>query len=55
MFTWMDLKTRKSIVPPEQLKNMMAHLQKSMHYREMTEEEIRMFDIPKKSLDTLHI
>jgi acyl-CoA thioester hydrolase len=51
LFVWFDLKTRKAIVPPEELKSISSTLTKSENYKLMTEEEIRKDRISTKELD----
>jgi acyl-CoA thioester hydrolase len=51
LFTWMDLKSRKAVAPPEELVKITAALKKSEHYKLMSEEEIRNGKIPFRSLD----
>jgi acyl-CoA thioester hydrolase len=52
MFTWIDLSTRKAIVPPDELINLFDRLKKSEEYRVMNENEIRAGKIPIRVMET---
>jgi acyl-CoA thioester hydrolase len=50
MFTWFDLKTRKSIVPPDELLNVTSALHKSEDYKVLTEDDIKNMRIQPRSI-----
>ena len=50
LFTWVDLRTRKTIAPPENLRAILETVKRSDQYAEMSEVEIRGAKIPVRSL-----
>jgi acyl-CoA thioester hydrolase len=53
VFTWMDLKARKAIVPPDELLQINDKLRKSDQYRVMTEAEIRATPVTMVKTDAV--
>ena len=54
LFVWMDLKTRKVIVPPDELKQINNRLVKSDLYKVLNEEDIRP-KIPVRTVDLMQV
>jgi acyl-CoA thioester hydrolase len=52
-FTWFDLKTRKAIVPPEELIKVTSVLHKSEQYKILTEEDIKSIRIQSRSIQLI--
>lgn len=50
LLTWFDLKTRRSIIPPDDLKEIAAKPKKSDQYKLLSEEEVKNARIPARSI-----
>lgn len=51
LFTWLDLKARKIIIPPQEVLEILENMPKAPNYHVFSESDTRTNKIPKKNLN----